>query len=188
MHSYLVSYALLLKAQEKSLPTVNIAQQSDGRPYFPNKSARGRGRRNFQPPSRSSMACQICGYNNHIAIDFRRHFDQHFGSRPTNNQRGSFSRNNNRSFSNFPQAHHSILGPPPSSSSSSVWYPDTGASLYLTPDLSALTIAYDYKGKNKVIVGDGNGLSISHIGKSTLHTPHIYFHLTDVLHVPTITK
>nr|KYP38946.1 hypothetical protein KK1_039778 [Cajanus cajan] len=51
-----------------------------------------------------------------------------------------------------------------------MWYLDSGASKHLTNDISNLSTKQEYQGKQRVLVGDGNSLFISHIGHSKLHT------------------
>ena len=82
-----------------------------------------------------------------------------------------------------------LLNTVPLGSPSSVnWYPDTGATHHVTPDLSALTLANEYKGMDKLLVGDSKGLQIAHVGTSHLSSPLKSLALTDVLHVPHIIK
>lgn len=56
----------------------------------------------------------------------------------------------------------------------------------MTPDLAFLSIAEEYKGPDKVTIGNGTGLSIKHIGKSTIQTTGHNFALNNILHVPSI--
>jgi histone deacetylase 1/2 len=51
-----------------------------------------------------------------------------------------------------------------------------------------LTAAESYLGNDNLHVGDGKGLPISHLGHIKIYTPHRSFTLTNVLHVPAITK
>jgi hypothetical protein len=51
-------------------------------------------------------------------------------------------------------------------------------------ELSKLTTHDKYKGSDKIHSADGNGMLISHIGHSTLQTPHDSFQLKNILHVP----
>jgi histone deacetylase 1/2 len=51
-----------------------------------------------------------------------------------------------------------------------------------------LTASEPYNGNDNLHVGDGKGLSISHIGHTKLYNPHRSFTLSNVLHVPAITK
>ena len=45
-----------------------------------------------------------------------------------------------------------------------------------------------YLGNDNFHVSDGKGLSISHLGHTKIYTPHRSFTLSNVLHVPAITK
>lgn len=60
------------------------------------------------------------------------------------------------------------------------WFPDAGA--------THLTHANPYPGHDTLRVGNGNGLSISHVGSSTFHSPPPPIHLSNVLHVHGLTK
>jgi histone deacetylase 1/2 len=64
------------------------------------------------------------------------------------------------------------------------WYTDSGATHHLTGELNKLSIADKYKGHDRVHTADGKGMQISHIGHSTLYTPHDSLHLKNILHVP----
>jgi len=68
------------------------------------------------------------------------------------------------------------------------WFPDTGANQHVTPDLATLTASEPYNGNDNLHVGDGKGLSISHIGHTKIYNPHRSFTLSNVLHVLAITK
>jgi len=59
---------------------------------------------------------------------------------------------------------------------------------HVTPDLATLTDSAPYLGNDHLHVGDGKGLSISHIGYTMLRSPKHTFTLFNVLHVPHITK
>jgi len=72
--------------------------------------------------------------------------------------------------------------------SAATWFPDTGANQHVTPDLGTLTDSAPYLGNDYLHVGDGKGLDISHIGHTKLHSPKRMFTLSNVLHVPHITK
>ena len=60
----------------------------------------------------------------------------------------------------------------------------------MTNNLGNISINSEYQGKNKLAVGNGEKLLISHIGYSALPTydPHKHIALTDILYVPDITK
>jgi len=65
------------------------------------------------------------------------------------------------------------------------WYLDIGASAHMTPDSTALTTSEQYFGKDKVIVGNGAPLPITHTGTSQ---PSPNLKLLDVLLVPHLTQ
>ena len=64
------------------------------------------------------------------------------------------------------------------------WYMDSGATHHLTGDLNNLSVQDKYKGRDRVNTADGNGMHISHIGHTTICTPHDSLHLKKILHVP----
>jgi histone deacetylase 1/2 len=51
-----------------------------------------------------------------------------------------------------------------------------------------LTTSEPYNGNDNLHVGDGKGLSITHIGHTKIYNPHRSFTLSNVLHVLAITK
>ncbi|KAF7151058.1 hypothetical protein RHSIM_Rhsim02G0101600 [Rhododendron simsii] len=79
---------------------------------------------------------------------------------------------------NSPSAHYTTVD----------WFPDTGATHHVTPDLSSLSTVDDYRGNSQLQVGNGIGIPISHVGSSILRSPNSSFQLTNVLHVPSFTK
>ena len=68
------------------------------------------------------------------------------------------------------------------------WLLDSSASHNITGDLSNLSIHSEYDGTDEVILGDGSGLAVSHIGSLALHSPHRNFTLRDTLCVPNLCK
>jgi hypothetical protein len=68
------------------------------------------------------------------------------------------------------------------------WYLNSGASAHVTSDLNALTAYSPYTGSDKLCVGDGKGLDILHIGSARLFSNSAPLLLTNVLHVPNISK
>jgi hypothetical protein len=68
------------------------------------------------------------------------------------------------------------------------WYLDSGASAHVSPDLNAFTSYTPYTGTDKLCVGNGKGLDISHIGSGILLTPSVTLKLQNILHVPDISK
>lgn len=75
-------------------------------------------------------------------------------------------------------------------------YLDSRATHYLTNNMENLHFKEEYKGTYQLIIGNGQGLSISHIGHAFLSfraSKHPYTHTTtitlkDMLLVPAITK
>lgn len=51
-----------------------------------------------------------------------------------------------------------------------------------------LSIHYEYDGIDNVVIGDGSGLPISHVGSSSFMSPTRVLHLYDTLYVPIIKK
>jgi hypothetical protein len=68
------------------------------------------------------------------------------------------------------------------------WLVDSAASHNMTTDLSSLSIHSEYDGTDEVVIGDGSGLPVSHVGSLSLPSPSRNFHLRDTLCVPTIKK
>ena len=68
------------------------------------------------------------------------------------------------------------------------WYTDTGATDHITSDLERLSFRNKYHGGDQIHTASGSGMHISHVGHTTLHTPHRDIHLNNVLHVPQATK
>ena len=68
------------------------------------------------------------------------------------------------------------------------WLLDSAASHNITSDLSNLSIHSEYDGTDEVILGDGSGLAMSHIGSLALLFPHRTFTLRDTLCVPNLCR
>jgi hypothetical protein len=68
------------------------------------------------------------------------------------------------------------------------WFLDISANQHVTPDLATLAALEPYLGNDNLHVGDCKGLFISHSGHTKIHTPHHSFILSNILHVPHITK
>ena len=58
----------------------------------------------------------------------------------------------------------------------------------MTPDLFALSLFEDYRGNSKLIIGNGEGLSISNVGYTYITIASKTLKFRNVLHVPSITK
>jgi hypothetical protein len=62
------------------------------------------------------------------------------------------------------------------------WYPDTGATHHVTSEHQHLILSSeDYTGQDKIRVGDGSGLPITHIGSALLTLTRLRYNLTQIL-------
>jgi hypothetical protein len=68
------------------------------------------------------------------------------------------------------------------------WYSDTGATDHVTSELDKLVMREKYTGQEQIHSTNGGGMQITHIGKSTLHTPSCNLILKNVLYVPSSCK
>uniref|UniRef100_A0A6N2KNP9 Integrase catalytic domain-containing protein n=1 Tax=Salix viminalis TaxID=40686 RepID=A0A6N2KNP9_SALVM len=68
------------------------------------------------------------------------------------------------------------------------WYTDTGATSHMTNDVTALDKSVPYTGNQRVVVGNGQSLSISRIGSISSLVASRILKMSDVLIVPHITK
>ena len=68
------------------------------------------------------------------------------------------------------------------------WYADSEANAHVTFELENLSIQQPFTGHDTVVVGNGSGLHIQHIGSTYLRTPQSNFLLTRVLHCPNVAK
>ena len=125
------------------------------------KGGNGRNGRNKNRPR-----CQICSYWGHTAGDCRNRFNPEFVINNNSRSGNSASTNSNNN---------------PAS-----WVMDSGATDHLTSQLDRLHFHTPYGGKDQVQVANGAGLSISHIGHSTLAGSSLC--LKNILHVPNISK
>uniref|UniRef100_A0A803NGE1 Retrovirus-related Pol polyprotein from transposon TNT 1-94 n=1 Tax=Cannabis sativa TaxID=3483 RepID=A0A803NGE1_CANSA len=138
-----------------------------GRSYNSNRGGRG-----------NRPVCQLCGRAGHIATKCYHRFDITFtGAASTSSNNGE-----------NPQA--LLFESNSNTDISTAWYLDNGATHHMTNDAENLTTATDYKGKAKVVVGNGSSLSIHHLGTSSVPTilPNQSLLLQDILHVPNVTK
>ena len=75
------------------------------------------------------------------------------------------------------------------------WYLDSGATHHLTNNIENLQISEEFKGTDQLVISNGQGLSITHIGHAFLShrssnflSTHTKIALKDILLVPSITK
>ncbi|KAK9913056.1 hypothetical protein M0R45_036882 [Rubus argutus] len=98
------------------------------------------------------IRCQICGRNNHSAVNcFNRMNYAYQGRTPP------------------PRFQAMMATPLPLTPSAppSLWYVDSGATHHITNDLSNLSIAIEYHGNDHVSTANGDSMPISLIGSST---------------------
>jgi hypothetical protein len=123
--------------------------------------------RSVYPNSSKRVICQFCEKPGHTAkICYRLH-----GYPPKNKPALA--------------AHHARNT---SSNIGNSWIMDSGATHHLTRDLENLHLTSPYQGSDQIVVGDGNALPITHIGKTTFKTPSCTLHLPQVFRVPSITQ
>lgn len=69
------------------------------------------------------------------------------------------------------------------------WFVDSGASSHVTSNKGKLSTVRKYEGNEKLLVGDGNSLHISHIGRGNIHSQNNRsLALNNLLHVLAIKK
>lgn len=145
--------------------------QRGGRAPFRGGNVRGRGGRTNGP------RCQICFRGNHTAE--KCYYRQDLNYTPPSNNR-SFPPSAN--VANSYEARDSFTD-------ASSWFLDSGANSHVTYDLSNLNVGSEYQGTERVHLGNGSGLNISHLGSSVMTDSNKHsFLLKNLLHVPHIKK
>ncbi|KAK6139489.1 hypothetical protein DH2020_026774 [Rehmannia glutinosa] len=121
---------------------------------------RGRGRRGRNGPFRNNTnkpKCQLCWKTGHVALKCYKRFDVNFAG-PDYAANGSVN--------DYPQTHISVSGSSPSVDPN--WYFDSGVTAHVTAEMDNLSLKSAYQGSDKLVVGNGSKLPISHIGLSHL--------------------
>ena len=181
---------------DSSVPSSNLAMQhTQKKPQqqksFPSNSGRGgrggrggQGRGGWNQGNRPQ--CQLCGKLGHTVQWCYYRFDQSFTGQSqtsnSSNEQGSRAQNSSALTASL-TANEGI--------SDSNWYPASGATNHVTNDLANLNIGVEYQGANQLVIGNGAGLPISHIGSSFLtaqNHPSRKLLLKHLFHVPNITK
>ncbi|KAL5727086.1 hypothetical protein ACHQM5_000318 [Ranunculus cassubicifolius] len=104
--------------------------------------------------------CQICGKPNHSAIDCFNRMNHAFqGCIPPSKLSAMI-------------ATHPPSNPFATTSSQSPWYLDSGATNHIINSMDHLSVSKPYQGPDKVAVGNGEGLPITHTGNLTIPNPH----------------
>lgn len=131
---------------------------SYGRSRGGNPNQRGRGRNNYGNNG-SKPTCQVCGKYGHSAAICYNRYDESYTGKPPN---GDQDRDKQHPFQ--------ALVATPETLNDDNWYFDSGASNHLALDELKLNDKVGYDGKEKVMVGNGTKLHISHVGNCSLNT------------------
>lgn len=130
-----------------------------------NKNANSAGTSSTPTRGPPRISCQICNRVGHSAIDCYHRMDYAYQGRNPPSRLTAMVASNQLS-------------------GDQTWYTDIGATDHITSDINNLTLRSDYHGSEKVSVGNGASLSISHIGSGSISTHTAHFHLSNMLHVP----
>ena len=175
--------------------TWNGHQNQGGRNNNNNNRGRGRGRSYYNRPQ-----CQLCGKLGHTVLKCYYRFDQNFqGSGGTNQASSSSGQNsqNQNSSINMDQTQQEELpleNAPLEAMLScgdnqgeACWYPDSGATNHISKNMN---YGSEFKGNQRVHIGNGTGLAVKHIGNTSFSSfnPSRSLSLKNILHVPLITK
>jgi hypothetical protein len=180
LHGHLVAHEILLNSANSPIANYSFRPPHASAPLLPTPfSVTPRPRQQFpRPPNnmsnfnRGRPTCQICGYRNHTAITCRRRYHR------------STSLEQPARPATTPTANMATATTP----STAPWYIDTSANYHIQPDVQNLHTVNEYTGSDHLVVGNGQGLQISHTGTGTLFTPSHSLALNNVLCVPNIQK
>ncbi|KAM6582045.1 hypothetical protein CsatB_009047 [Cannabis sativa] len=173
-------------------PHYNTSPHQYGNSYTPSypsftnnpRGSRGSFRGGFSGVGRGSstpkVQCQLCHKQGHTVKQCFYRFDKSFTG-PESFQ--SFS-------GSAAMAEMQALVATPESVTDQSWYPDSGATNHLTPDLHNLVAPQDFPGLDQIQMGNGSGLNILHTGHNSFISPFTSqsLKLNNLLHVPDITK
>jgi hypothetical protein len=140
-------------------PTINTKS-----PNFSNNQ----NSHNLNNPNR--VPCQIYGTTSHQALDCFHRMDYSYQGRHPPPQLTAMVAQTNATLDDQ-------------------WFADSGANVHITNELENLSVQQPFQNDDTVAVGNGAGLTIEHIGSSTLNSPLSLnsFHLKNVLHCPNAT-
>jgi histone deacetylase 1/2 len=125
-----------------------------------------RGGRNGGGGGRSRPQCQVCGIWGHSALTCRNRFNH------------AYQADAQRSGNSASTSYHDERP----------WIMDSGATDHYTNDMDRMSFHERYLGKDQVQVANGTGLSIAHVGHSSLAGSSRSLALRNILHVPDISK
>ncbi|KAJ9560019.1 hypothetical protein OSB04_005179 [Centaurea solstitialis] len=164
------------------LATANVTQRQQGRSSLhtdsqqrptrpiPSSQRSSRGNRNQSGSSgnRPNLFCNFCNIPGHDTRDCRKLV--------------RFLKDNHISFHTNQST--PVVNAVTSAPGSQTWMMDSGASHHLTSCPTTLSSISEYGGPDEVTLGDGTGLSISHIGSTKLSSKTKLLNLPDILCVP----
>ncbi|KAH9648851.1 hypothetical protein KPL70_025766 [Citrus sinensis] len=117
--------------------------------------------------------CQICWKMEHTAAECWHRFKKNYVPQP-----------------NRKREQRGVYVTAAEGQSSGAWYLNSGATNHVTNTLGNISINSEYQSNDKLAIGNGEKLLISHIGYSTLptHDPHKHITLIYILYVHDITE
>ncbi|KAF5187502.1 Retrovirus-related pol polyprotein from transposon re1 [Thalictrum thalictroides] len=148
----------------------NSSYTGYGRGNGRNNSSRGRGRRRNNGRNSGYTPCQICHKSGHQAIDCWYRLNHSYPGRVPPSKLAMMARSTIPTSTTF-------------ATTDIDWYLDSGANNHITPDLTNIYYHTDYKGPDKVMVGNGQAVGILKTGSSLIKTPYISFKLKNILHI-----
>ncbi|KAL5782158.1 hypothetical protein ACOSP7_007187 [Xanthoceras sorbifolium] len=158
-----------------------------------NSQCRGRSRGGWWNNNNNRPPCQICRREGHSAYKCYNRFDRNF-QQSVNNQNSTFGAPSPPAGYNPNQAHlvqNTAYFASPETVSDPSWHADTGATNHVTNSVGNLFAHSEYHGNERLAVGNGQQLQISHTGNTVLTSPSFHSKsliLKNILCVPLITK
>ncbi|GLT59370.1 hypothetical protein SLA2020_321910 [Shorea laevis] len=119
-------------------------------------------RSTFVHEHHASSACQLCGQSDHVARNCPQFLIQ----------------------PNCPMANFLAT----LCDSTNNWLIDLGANSHVTTELANLVLHSKYTDLDKLLIGDGLGLKITHVGQTTISTQNISLPLNNVLCVSSASR
>ncbi|KAL4340378.1 hypothetical protein GQ457_08G036940 [Hibiscus cannabinus] len=186
-------------------------RESDGYRFGTNRSrdgsrdgSRGRSRGRARPQ------CQLCGKIGHLVDRCWHRFDQSFKGVSSRHSHGGENQANYCQYASemvdpcyepFVQSSNTdskdvtatspqinSITVQPSDFTSTRWFPDSGATNHVTPEVQRSVTTPNRSGKGQVILGDGSSIDIAYMDDIAINTSARVLHLSSVLHVPQIRK
>ena len=149
--------------QNKNLQNNNFSGRGHG-------CERGKSLGNYR--NKSKPQCQVCGKLGHIAAICHYRFDQTYQG-PNVSQH---------------IANLAAMTASPHTINDMNQYPDLGASYHIIPDINNLSMPVESGGADKILQGNGQGLTITHFGHAAIHSNNKSSLLNNLLCVPAITN